>query len=228
MKNRLTILVIFLLMCSSFINQPTKASASKPISNEKMFEFLKEAYSAQVSLTAKYRSYDEVWGVLSPYFKDNYIKLFLKENLYEDNEGFIVYGTDFPIYFIPFFSYSEETKIVFNDDGNKAYVYEFFKAKIEGPVSYDSHYETLTLERIGSNWFISELEIGIEKSKELDKIERSKENVKQVDELTSVKQGSRILEKFLFWDPFRYTIYSLLEMDYRSPLYAGYLKGILK
>jgi len=118
--------------------------------------FLQEAFKAQVKLSEKERNYLEIEKILTPYFSQEYIKMFLNENLVGTDDGkYITLGSDFALYYIPFFKFTEETKIV--PYQHKMYVYEFFPSNEEGPVSYDSHYEGIILEQFDGQWKVSEI-----------------------------------------------------------------------
>ncbi len=111
---------------------------------EEVFEFLKSAFIAQVSLSEEPRSMGEVTAILEPYFSDSYIDLFLKENIVEENDLYFTYGTDFAPYYLPFFSYTDKTKVI--EDHQSIFVIEYFPKVTEGPVSYEGHYEAIELE----------------------------------------------------------------------------------
>ncbi|GLB60393.1 DUF3993 domain-containing protein [Cytobacillus sp. NCCP-133] len=113
--------------------------------NEEVYKFLQEAFQAQVSLSEKERSLEEVMGVLDPYFSETAKETFLNANLISENEKHIIYGSDAASFYIPFFSYSNDTKVV--EDKDKIYVYEYFPGTQEGPVGYESHYEGILLEK---------------------------------------------------------------------------------
>ncbi|MGD6817590.1 DUF3993 domain-containing protein [Metabacillus sp. 84] len=124
-----------------------------PNPNQKVFSHLQDAYQTQVSLSSKERSKTEMKSVLSPYFTDNMADVYLKYNAVKGEEKYIVYGTDFPILSIPFFSYSSDTKVL--DKGNKKIVYQYFEAVDEGPVTYEGHYESVTLVKTDTGWKVA-------------------------------------------------------------------------
>ncbi|MEH7391750.1 DUF3993 domain-containing protein, partial [Bacillus sp. JJ1474] len=123
---------------------PTITKAEKMLSNrEDVFAFVQAAYQAQLSLGEKPRTVEEIDKILSPYFTEEAKRIFLEENLFSENSLYITYGTDFPFYYIPYFSFTDETKLVSHE--NEKYFFEFFPEMDEGPVSYESHYEGLLL-----------------------------------------------------------------------------------
>ncbi|MBS4189035.1 DUF3993 domain-containing protein [Bacillus sp. FJAT-49705] len=133
---------------------PSKIMAESDFSNEKeVINFVQAAFQAQVELSEQPRTIKEINELLSPYLTKEYQKLFLNENLHSVDDRYITYGTDFPLFYIPFFSYSDKTKIVW--DHEKIYVIEFFSENDEGPVSYDNHYEGVSLEKIDNSWKVS-------------------------------------------------------------------------
>ncbi|UII57225.1 DUF3993 domain-containing protein [Cytobacillus spongiae] len=136
--------IFIMLFFGIFFLFPSNYSAKEIDERKDMFKFLQSAFEAQVSLSEKERSMEEVNKVLSPYFSKEYSELFLEENLHSFNGQFITFGTDFAFFYIPYFSYTDDTKIVRED--NLVYVFEFFPANNEGPVSYSDHYDGLLLE----------------------------------------------------------------------------------
>lgn len=132
------------------------------MSREDTFLFLQEAFKAQTSLGDQFRTEKEIRDVLSPYFTDEYQKLFIAEHIFSEPEGFILYGSDVFDYFIPMYSYDDNTKII--TDRNKIIVYEYFLPELDGPVIWDKpHYESITLKKIKSGWRISDYNISEEK-----------------------------------------------------------------
>lgn len=134
---------------------PSLSHADSQLHDDKsVLQFLQEAYQAQLSLGNKLQSMEEIHKTLYPYFTKDYTREFLDENLVDEIGKYITYGTDFPIYYIPFFSYTNETKVVRSQDS--IYVFEFFPETNEGPVSYESHYEGVRMERADTVWKVAE------------------------------------------------------------------------
>ena len=149
MKKIIFIVAILAVAC------PSMPKAGAALANrEEVLTFAQSAFEAQVSISEKPRTIDEIDKILSPYFSGAAKELFYEENLFIENGLFITYGTDFPIYYIPFFTYSEETKVVWMDQ--KIYLFEFFPKSEEGPVSYESHYEGVLLTNDEGEWKIAE------------------------------------------------------------------------
>ncbi|WP_449539844.1 DUF3993 domain-containing protein [Ferdinandcohnia sp. Marseille-Q9671] len=217
MSKRIALFMVVLCLFGLVITQPVNASSKQPLSNDQVFTLLQEAFQAQSSLTFEFRTYEAVQQILSPYFDEQYSSSFLEENLMKEEEGYIVYGSDFALYFIPFFSYTEETKVMYDKEKEKIFVYELFKTPESGPVSYDDHYEVITIEKRNEDWLITELSM----QDEPPIIQESVEKKEDVEEAIETK-----LTSFHTWNPFKMTIYSLLEMESRTPLYAGYFHGI--
>ncbi|MBY0097704.1 DUF3993 domain-containing protein [Mesobacillus maritimus] len=110
-----------------------------------IFEHLKSAFMAQVSLSEKGRSLKEVGLILEPYFSNSFIELFLNENIVEESGQYLTYGSDFAPYYIPFYSYSDKTRVVNHNDS--IFVVEYFPAVTEGPVNYEGHFQAVEMER---------------------------------------------------------------------------------
>ncbi|WP_052948853.1 DUF3993 domain-containing protein [Mesobacillus campisalis] len=148
-------LVRFLLPCLLFwgLAVPLQASANTQPDREEVFSILESAFEAQVSLSEKVRTLAEVDDVLNPYFTEEYKQMFLEENLVEEDGHYFTYGSDFALYYIPFYQFSEETKVV--AIGDSLYIVEHFPATEDGPVSYESHYEGVQLVNEDGSWKVA-------------------------------------------------------------------------
>jgi hypothetical protein len=152
---RLIILPLAAIMALLVPIAGAEAAEGKALENrEEVMQFVENAFEAQTSLSEKPRTMEEVEAVLAPYFTDSYTGLFLEENLSQEEDGHIVYGTDFGLYYIPFFDFSEETKVVI--DQEQIHVFEYFPGVMEGPVTYAGHYEGLRIEKTDSGWKVAE------------------------------------------------------------------------
>ncbi|WP_079508255.1 DUF3993 domain-containing protein [Mesobacillus jeotgali] len=121
---------------------------------EEVFEFLGNAFESQVSLSEEGRTLEEINSILDPHFTEDYKSKFIKENVVGQENQYQTYGTDFAPYYIPFYAFSEKTKVVENE--NEIYVVEFFPAASEGPVSYEDHYEGLKLIKEKDGWKVAD------------------------------------------------------------------------
>ncbi|MDQ0972871.1 hypothetical protein QFZ31_002749 [Neobacillus niacini] len=149
MKKTLLILFIVLLLI------PLSPNAKDSLSDKNdVFSFLQKAFQAQISLSDQTRTKQEIRDVLSPYFSEDYQKMFCDENMFEEEGKFVTYGSDFAFYYIPFFQYSEETKVVISPES--IYVLQFFPATTDGPVSYKDHYEGIMLKKMDGSWKIAD------------------------------------------------------------------------
>lgn len=131
------------------------ASAEQSPSDQEVYSFLKDAFQSQLSLGETHHSLEEIDQILDPYFTKEYQQSFLKEHLFKEDAGYITYGTDFPAYYIPFFSYDEETKVIEGEVGEKI-VYEFFASDEDMPSLYDDHYEYVKLQDTSSGWIVKD------------------------------------------------------------------------
>jgi hypothetical protein len=135
--------------------QPLNTNAeTQVLDRAQVFELLEEAFDAQVSLSEKGRTMAEIEGILNPYFAEHYKSMFIKENVIGQENQYQTYGTDFAPYYIPFYGFSDKTKVVNME--NEIYVLEYFPGNAEGPVSYESHYEALKLVNENGSWKVSE------------------------------------------------------------------------
>ncbi|TCJ06163.1 DUF3993 domain-containing protein [Cytobacillus praedii] len=134
---------------------PSLSHADARFSEDKsVLQFLHDAFQAQVSLSEQFQSMEEIHNTLFPYFTEDFTREFLDENLVAENGKYITYGTDFPLYYIPFFSYTAETKVIRAQE--HIYIYEFFPETDEGPVGYESHYEGIKLNKADGGWKVAE------------------------------------------------------------------------
>src|SRR5687768_4336187 len=102
-------LLLFIVIFS--LSQQALAEELEGSSREAVLTQIKDAFNAQISLTEKARSHEEIKQMLSTYFEDKLIEKYMKENVHVLDDQFIVYGTDFPMYTIPFFTYDESTRV---------------------------------------------------------------------------------------------------------------------
>lgn len=149
MKKTLLLLLVVLLLI------PLSPTAKENLSTKKeIFSMLQEAFQVQVSLSEQVRTKEEINDLLHPYFSEGYQKLFWKENVFEEEGKFVTYGSDFALFYIPFFHYSDKTKVIFSPDS--IYVFEFFPASTDGPVGYEDHFEGVLLRKVDGGWKVDE------------------------------------------------------------------------
>jgi hypothetical protein len=160
-------LFVFLLL------KPLSPQAESELySRDDVFNFLKGGFDAQVSLSEQLRTKEEVHNTLKPFFSERYQRSFLKENIVEEEGKYVTYGSDFAQYYIPFYQFSEQTKVVIG--AKKIYVFEFFPANTKGPVSYNSHYEGLLLKKINKEWKVDQYFYNPPPATILEKVENKK------------------------------------------------------
>ncbi|WP_404449820.1 DUF3993 domain-containing protein [Sutcliffiella horikoshii] len=131
------------------------ANAEQSSEYQEVYSFLKEAFQAQLSLGEKHHSLDEIDQILNPYFTKDYQQSFLKEHLFKEEAGYITYGTDFPAFYIPFFQYDHETKVI-KDQSGDIIVYEHFTSEEDMPSLYDDHYEYVKIQDTSAGWKVIE------------------------------------------------------------------------
>ncbi|GIN83890.1 hypothetical protein J6TS2_02760 [Heyndrickxia sporothermodurans] len=145
-----------LLMLSLLCGQAQQVYASdaaiiKPI--------VKRAFDSQVQLSERERTLKQIREILNPYFTKRFIPKFLKENLVKTDNGYQTFGTDFPIYYIPFFLYDENTKVILMK--NEAYVIEEIIHIQSGPTSNNKNYKGVKLIKRNGTWKVDEVLIDI-------------------------------------------------------------------
>ncbi|WLR53668.1 DUF3993 domain-containing protein [Mesobacillus subterraneus] len=146
---------LFLVLSLLLFIVPANAYANSDLDGrEDVFAFLKKAFESQVSLSEKSRTMKEIEGVLDPYFTKSYKSRFIEENVVGQESEYQTYGTDFALYFIPFYAFSEKTKVV--EMENEIFVVEFFPRNTEGPVGYEDHYEGLKIVKVNGDWKVAD------------------------------------------------------------------------
>ncbi|WP_203290080.1 DUF3993 domain-containing protein [Metabacillus sp. cB07] len=137
MKLLLSTLVALIL----FLGYGHAGSAEELLTEEQSVQAVQEASEVQASLTEKERPLNEIKAMMKPYFTHSFIETYVKENVKETENGYIVYGSDFIPYSMPYFNYEEE--LTFGAEKNTYKLFQFFPAEEEGPVSYDDQYEAV-------------------------------------------------------------------------------------
>lgn len=157
MGKRCLLLLTFIFLTFAF---GSFASAEETeVFDDQMIELTKEAVEVQYSLSDKGYSYGEVKEKMSSYFTESFIERFITINMMKDKDGlFYVLGTDFPIYYVPFFMFEGNTWVLTDVELDQAAVYEFFPQTTEGPVGYDDHYEAVIFARENDQWKINTID----------------------------------------------------------------------
>jgi hypothetical protein len=137
--------------------------AETAIGKQEAVDIVQHAAESQLALTEKESSLEEIEKTLSPYFTDEFISEYMKENVERGENEYIVYGSDFTSYGIPFFSYDE--KMEFGKENSSLKLYQFFEEEDEGPVSYEDHYEAVEFKEEDGDYKISSIEYSDEEPK---------------------------------------------------------------
>lgn len=156
MVRKSLLISLFLCIMPLLFSMQVIADELEGASREVVLQHMQHAFDSQVSLTEMARSKEEIKQILSPYFENDFIEKYMNENVYALDDQFIVYGTDFPMYTVPFFTYDENTKVF--EHGSECIVFEFFPASEEGPVMYDDHYEVVKMHHTSNGWKIYSIE----------------------------------------------------------------------
>ena len=80
-------------------------------SREAVLKHIQNAFDSQVSLTETQDQRRRSNEFYHTYFDSDFIEKYMNENVHALDDQFIVFGTDFPMYTIPFFTYDENTKV---------------------------------------------------------------------------------------------------------------------
>lgn len=162
MKKVLTSLFAVILLVA--VSPLAKVDASSKLDKQDAFRLLNKSFELQVSLSEQPRAMEDIQDLLSESFSDEYTKDFIDMNVQKsmDGKGFQTYGTDMALYYIPFFTYSENTEIGYSSLNDHWYVYEWFQENTDGPVSYDGHYEAIGLVYKDNKWVINDYQIAFD------------------------------------------------------------------
>ncbi|CAH0345900.1 DUF3993 domain-containing protein [Bacillus sp. CECT 9360] len=143
----------FLLLLFSYGSE----ADAQDLNKGQIYGLLEEAFQKQVSLSEESRSLEEISEVLDTHFTDSFKKTFIHENVVKTDGGYATAGTDFAFYYIPFFSYSENTEVTYEPDTERLLVREYFPGSVEGPVNSEDHYETVVLVKEDGTWKIADV-----------------------------------------------------------------------
>ncbi|OCA89780.1 DUF3993 domain-containing protein [Bacillus sp. FJAT-27986] len=162
MKKVLTSLFITMLVLA--VSPLVKVDAKSTLDKQDAFNLLDSAFQLQVSLSEKPRSMDNIRDLLKNSFSEEYTEDFINMNVQKsvDGSGYQTYGTDIALYYIPFFTYSEHTKLGYSSANDQWYVYEWFPGNTDGPVSYEGHYEAIGLMYDHNKWVINDYQIAFD------------------------------------------------------------------
>jgi hypothetical protein len=192
MKLHISLLLTTILFIFT-IYHPVEASSLEPLDKHGIKELLQKADEAQYSLSLKHYSWEEALTKLSSSMKEDFAIKFMEEHLFLEEEGYIFYGTDFSIYFIPHFSFDEKTNIVLNSEQNAIYIFEKFTGS--GPVEFEEQYELVTLVLDDTTWKISNISF-LEELPEEVKLGTSIENNSSL-EITSMDNVDMEIEQIV-------------------------------
>lgn len=130
------------------------AWADSAESREHAAKLAEEGFEVQISLSEKARTLQEIKGRLEPYFTNNFIEKFIRENVKKTEQGYQTFGTDFAPDYIPYFSYTEDTQLILWK--GHYYLVEYMP-RFGGPVEYPSDYQGIRLAASGGKWKIDEV-----------------------------------------------------------------------
>jgi hypothetical protein len=138
-------------------------AGAEDLRNPQPYHFLKNAFQTQVSLSEQPRSSEEIKRMMNTQFTAAFTEKFMKENVVKIDGGYAALGSDFALYYIPFFSYNQHTKIKYDSSRQTIFVQEHFSGSDDGPVTTESHFETVILVHEGGSWKIADVLYGREK-----------------------------------------------------------------
>lgn len=143
----------------------------------------RQAGEMQLKLAEHGNTFDEIHNILAPFFAPDFIDVFIKENMFEENDLYYTIGTDFASLYIPYFTYDDQTKVKITNDSMQVIVYEFFPKSTDGPVGYDDHNAAVIYELIDDEWRISGIDAAYSPDETLKEPRIEKTNVKTSSEV---------------------------------------------
>ncbi|WP_246944031.1 DUF3993 domain-containing protein [Bacillus pinisoli] len=180
MKRTNICLFILSVLILAVFHHPVHASSNQLLDKPGVMQLLQETYDTQYSLTERYHTWDEAKEKLTQYVTEELAEDFMVEHLFEEEEGYIFYGTDFSAYIIPEYSYTDSTKIVITSNQDTIFVYE--KSSSVGPVTFSPQYEIVTISYIEKQWKVSDISFE----------EELPEEVLQSNDLDEVKGTAKV------------------------------------
>jgi hypothetical protein len=150
------IVVCLIILFGAVLNGAGTEAKARDFHQQEVYQLLQDAFRQQVRLSEEPRTKAEINAMLAPYFTDNFISVFMKENVKKVNGGYATLGSDFALYYIPFFTYGGSTEVI-RDKAGRLIVLERFEASADGPVSEDSHMESVAIVKERGGWKISEV-----------------------------------------------------------------------
>lgn len=126
-------------------------------SRNEVVTFVEKAFRAQVSLSKEAREMEEMKEILEPYFSDNFIYLFLNENLTGEQGKFYTFGNEFGKYYLPYYQFSEQTTIDIDKERNSILLYEYYEPIVFGDKIYEGAYEGILIRKLNDRWLITNM-----------------------------------------------------------------------
>lgn len=143
-------------------------TAEEGIHREQVLSLVQEALNDQGSLSEEVRTKKEIKEKLNKHFTEEFAEKFIQANVTKVDGGYMAFGSDFAPYYIPFFSYDDNTEVIYGKDSEYIYVQETFEAS-EGPVSSGKQVEVVTLKKEKDAWKVTDVSYVNEKKLADDK-----------------------------------------------------------
>jgi hypothetical protein len=195
------IVLTFMLFLLPVSLKVTYAEDGRLGDKQTIYSFLEESQSSQLKLLNEgAMTYERMLEFLSKFMTEDLSERFIAEHSVREEMKYKVYGTDFPIYFIPFLSYSDvQTKVIQEED--EITVYEYLEANEEGPVLWDDHYVVITLVQKNNRTFIIEnIEYSVENPINIKNgLETDETKEERSEEITNNSTKQSLVKKSLVY-----------------------------
>jgi len=154
--------VVFIFFISFFAFHFIGLGKVNKVDREEVFALLHTTRNIQEEFTNKYYTYEQLYNKLSPFVTDSFFQAFTDTHITQTSKGYIALGTDVNGLYIPKFSYSNGTKISYDEQNDLIYIYEKMP-NINDASNHPSHYEYVVISKEDNKLKVS----GILQSKEL-------------------------------------------------------------
>lgn len=132
-------------------------ATAEGIHREEVLSLVQKALINQGSISEEVRTEKEIKEKLNQNFTKEFTEKFYQANVMKVEGGYMAFGSDFAPYYIPFFSFNENTEIIFGESSEYIYVQEKFEESEEGPTTSKNHYESVTLKNENNVWKVDDV-----------------------------------------------------------------------
>lgn len=190
-----------------------QTTSAENIHRDEVFTTLEEAFNQQVEISEKARTIQEIEEKLKPYFTNEMINKFIKENVVKVDNGYATLGSDSAENYIPFFSYNDHTTIEKSKDEDQLVISEDLAEHSEGPITYTNS-ETVILVKHQGKWKVHQINLDIEKKQENNQVKDEQISSKStIEKVNTETLGFSILPQSLVISLNRFQLQAFSTID---------------